>query len=528
MPKPTKLLEKSLPWIESTPAAALLACLAWLYLVPAPVALLGGIGFAVLAWRHLDRSLCILPLTFPFWYVPKPLFGNAVFPLSEIALAISLMVALARGMTQLIAPIWNDRRAPAQGDETRNTHQKTAADLMSLVRRFWSSAREELAATMRTALAWLGPWLALGAGMLLLGGALGLLVARQPHDALRAFRWEILEPLVYLILVVVCVRQRSAARLLVWSFLASAALVATLAYLQVLWVHVTFTPLAQGNRLVRYVGASGGAGRATAIIYGSGNSLGAWLERALPLALALAVAARGWSRRERVLALACVLWLVPPLLWSDSRGAQVGAAVACALVLVSTAGLVRPAAALAGLAALIALWQRDAATRALLQGHHGTGQARLLVWLAALHMLRDHPVLGIGPDQFLYYYSSRYTRHPYWITRLNGKPTTLALDPTLSHPHDLPLELWLSTGIVGLAGFALILGNFWLRCVRLWRSGAAASLGRWPAALALGTGASVLASIVHGLVDSAYFEPDLALAFWMSVALLVLLERDEG
>jgi O-antigen ligase len=150
---------------------------------------------------------------------------------------------------------------------------------------------------------------------------------------------------------------------------------------------------------------------------------------------------------------------------------------------------------------------------------------RLLIWLAALHMIRDHPVLGIGPDQFLYYYSPRYTKHPYWITRVNGKPTTLAMDPTLSHPHDLPLDLWLSTGIAGLAGFTLVVGNFWLRCARLWRAGVARSAGRWPAALALGIGASVLAGIVHGLVDSGYFEPDLALAFWMSVALLVVLER---
>jgi O-antigen ligase len=142
-------------------------------------------------------------------------------------------------------------------------------------------------------------------------------------------------------------------------------------------------------------------------------------------------------------------------------------------------------------------------------------------------MLRDHPVFGIGPDQFLYYYSDTYTTRPYWVTVWDGKPTSLAMDPTLSHPHNLALDLWLSVGLVGLAGFALALGNLWLRCARLWRAGAAASVGRWPAAVALGIGASVFAGVAHGLVDNGYFLPDLALAFWMSAALIVVLERGE-
>jgi hypothetical protein len=32
----------------------------------------------------------------------------------------------------------------------------------------------------------------------------------------------------------------------------------------------------------------------------------------------------------------------------------------------------------------------------------------------------------------------------------------------------------------------------------------------------------VLASLVHGMVDSAYFVPDLALIFWWSVGLALL------
>lgn len=471
-------------------------------LVPLPLlALPGLLLFIACGWRRLDLALGLLPLTFPYWYVPKPVWGHIVFPLSEIALSACLAIALARQAWLLL----------------RVASQHSGA-LASVAR--WAGCRMRRRGTLVWGRA--GRWIVCGAALLLLGGIAGVLVARRPHDALRAFRWEIIEPLVYLVLVVLLVRGRMQARLLVWAMLGSALVVALLAYAQVLWLHVTFAPLAQYNRLLP-MARHGLAARATGIIYGSGNSLGAWLERAIPLALALALAARGLSRRERALALACAAIYVPPLIWSASRGAEVGALAACALVVVVSA--IRPwlAIIVGGLIALaLGIWQRTALTAAVLFGHHGTGEARLLVWLAALHMIRDHPVLGIGPDQFLYYYSSRYTRHPYWITRVNGQPTSLALDTTLAHPHNLVLDLWLSVGVAGLMGFALVLGNFWLRCARLWRTSRA---GPWPAALALGAAASVLAGVIHGMVDSAYFEPDLALALWWAVALLIVLER---
>ncbi|HEY7835806.1 MAG TPA: O-antigen ligase family protein, partial [Ktedonobacterales bacterium] len=152
---------------------------------------------------------------------------------------------------------------------------------------------------------------------------------------------------------------------------------------------------------------------------------------------------------------------------------------------------------------------------------------RTLVWLAAWHMIRDHPVWGIGLDQFLYHYSTLYTSHPYWITALNGQPTQVWREPTLAHPHNLVLDLWLSAGLLGLVGFAVVVCALGWRCMRLWRewraarsSGAANS--QWVAVVAVGVMGSVLASLVHGMVDSAYFVPDLALLFWWSVGLALL------
>jgi putative inorganic carbon (hco3(-)) transporter len=447
-------------------------------------------SFAVLAWRWPDRALYLLPLTFPYWFVPRPLVGSAVLPLSELALGACLAAALARELPALLHP-------------GRLERLRTGA--LVLLRR-------------------LGPWLVAGIGAFALGLTLSLLVARMPRDALRAWRWEVLEPLLYLLLILRYVRGRAAVRWLIWSLLASALILALLAAVQVFWWHVTFTPIASGNRVVPYTTAGGGIPRATAIVFGSGNSLGAWMARALPLALAVLLAVGPLRRVERILVALCLLTYVPALLWSASRGALVAAVVACAAVLVMRGRrpLLVGAVAL-GVAAIVL--GVTGALAAFLAEHGGSAELRPLLWLAALHMIQDHPLLGIGLDQFLYYYSSRYTAHPYWITVFNRQRTNVWREPNLSHPHNLPLELWLSGGLLALAGFALVLGNVWQRCLRLWDAGREGKPdASWRAAVAVGLGASLLAGIVHGLVDSAYFAPDLALLFWWTVATLLVLE----
>ena len=538
------------------PLAALVLSLAYYYAVPAPLlALPGLLAFLGLTWLRLDLALCVLPLTFPFWFVPKHIGGNVVFPLSEIALAVCFAVALVREARSLI------RRPPVRAALTKTRVGQPARTAEAAGPHCATPGEEEasgrllrVAAALTSLLARLGrtgaPVL-IGAALLLAGTALGVVIARRPHEALRAFRWEVVEPLLYAALVLVYLRGRHV-RLLVGAFLGAALLLATLAAIQVFWLHVTFLPVAQGNRLIPYAAPEGAAARATAFIFGSGNTLGAWMARALPLALALGLAPRGMARRWRLLSLVVTVASIPALLWSDSRGALIAAALACAVV--GVLSLPRPrwaigvsvAGALVALVALLA--NRAAVLNALLTGHGGSGEVRTLVWLAGWHMIRDHVLLGIGPDQFLYYYSNLYTRHPYWILFQNGHRTLAWTEPNLAQPHNLVLDLWLSGGILALAGFAVVLAAFWRGC---WLVGRAARiqaatssldaaseglqpaparapviLGRdsaaWSAALALGLGASVLAGVLHGMVDSAYFEPDLALLFWWAIASLVL------
>ena len=493
---------------------ALVAALAGYYVVTSPVLSLPLLAaYALLAWLRLDLAVCLLPLAFPFWYVPKRVTSHAVFPLSEIALSLCAGIALARMG-------WSVARSRNVDSTIRHVRQAFTP---------------------------VGRPLALALAGFVVAGTLGVLVARQPRAALRDYRWEIVEPLLYLTLVLVYARGDAAQRRMIWAFLGSAGVLAALAAIQMTVARVTFSALASGNHLIPLARDSDGVVRATAFVYGSGNSLAAQVERALPLAVALVLLPRGLraiQRRERVLAAALCIAYVAALYWSASRGAWLASVIAVLVVVCIVLDHVWLTLTLGILGVAAVFWQRNGLVAAALAGHNGSGQMRTLLWLAAWHMIRDHPILGIGLDQFLYYYSSLYTNHPYWITVLNGHPTQAWREPTLAHPHNLALDMWLSMGLLGLVAFAVVLASFWGRCVQVWRARprtpsrtsprapeapvAPSRDGRgtqWSRVVGVGLGASMLAAVLHGMVDSAYFVPDLALIFWWSVGVLLVAER---
>src|SRR5260221_3986366 len=215
-PIPSARGMRSMPGRETALTLALLGALATFYVSRSPlIALPVLVVYAALAGLRLDLAVCLLPLAFPFWYVPKRVLGHTVFPLSEIALAVCLGVALVREGRRLV------HRA---GRRPLLVHPRTQA------------------ARLR------GPLL-LALAPVLASGVLGVLVARRPREALRDLRWEMIEPLLYLLLLLLYARGPRALPRLVWAFLGSAALLAALCRLQCALVHDTFSALHAGQRL---------------------------------------------------------------------------------------------------------------------------------------------------------------------------------------------------------------------------------------------------------------------------------------
>ncbi len=245
-------------------------------------------------------------------------------------------------------------------------------------------------------------------------------------------------------------------------------------------------------------------------LYGSPNNLALVLDRAIPLALALALfgrprpvwqAAWYWAAAV-VMTLACVA--------TFSKGALLlGLPVGLALVLIGGAWRSRrrwPLGLLGGLAVagalgLLALF-RTQRFADLLNFRAGTSFVRLKLWRGAWNMALDHPLLGVGPDNFLYAYRTRYVLPSAWE------------ELGLSHPHNIALDLWTRLGLLGLLAGAWALIAGWLRGWQLFETGAPEV---WP--VALGLLAALAATVTHGLIDNSLFLLDLMGVFMMTLGI---------
>ena len=234
--------------------------------------------------------------------------------------------------------------------------------------------------------------------------------------------------------------------------------------------------------------------------YGSPNNLGLFLGRLVPVLACVAL----WGKR-RLLATAL---LVPPALalgLTFSLGAWL--ATAAAMLFSAFAGGHRKLALAVGLGVALALGAGWALDLERITSHFspeaGTWRWRMFVWQAGWEMARDHPLLGVGLDNFLSHY-------PHYMAK-EAWP-----EPHLSHPHNLVLDFWLSTGAAGLVGGLWLVWRLWRRGLAVWRQAPTADLR----AAGLGLAAGAVGLAVHGALDNSYFLPDLALVFWLSQALV--------
>jgi O-antigen ligase len=110
-------------------------------------------------------------------------------------------------------------------------------------------------------------------------------------------------------------------------------------------------------------------------------------------------------------------------------------------------------------------------------------------------------------------------QHPIFGAGLAGFPQRMALAVprfklTVIYPHDILLNFWSETGLLGLVSFAVITFVVARVAWKGWRAGPP----EWRP-IQLGVLLAMAAVLVHGLVDVPYFKNDLALEFWVLVAL---------
>jgi O-antigen ligase len=137
------------------------------------------------------------------------------------------------------------------------------------------------------------------------------------------------------------------------------------------------------------------------------------------------------------------------------------------------------------------------------RGRMPTGVMRMprpVLWETALRIARDHPVLGIGPDNYRFTYG-RYLGLAAWDTRV--------------HANNTYLETLVGMGVVGAAALAWLMVVAFTSTRRL-----IAQASGTRTALVAAAAAAVLVIAVHGLVDSFLTFTPTYVAFAIAAGLL--------
>ena len=249
-------------------------------------------------------------------------------------------------------------------------------------------------------------------------------------------------------------------------------------------------------------------------IYGSPNNVALYLGRIIPILFAMALMGQGRRRNAYSLAL---IPIGMAILLTFSKGAFFLGLPASLLVVTilwrhSVGGRIWPWIVGAGLAGLltigVALQIPQLAGRLDLRGE--TGFFRINLWRSSINMFFDHPIFGVGLDNFLYQYRGRYILDAAWQ------------EPNLSHPHNIVLDLATRLGVLGLFAGSWLFWSYFQVARKLptyvvseWRPVAVGLLG------------SFVYIVAHGLVDHSFFLIDLAFAFYLLLGMAVWLRRNQ-
>ena len=251
------------------------------------------------------------------------------------------------------------------------------------------------------------------------------------------------------------------------------------------------------------------------------NLLAGYLVPLIPVSLGVAIMALlqdGWRRLiglpllgvSGIITLACVL--------TGSRGGWLGIGVglgAMAMVVVSSIWFAKPklrapilVAVLMAPIALIGVLHFFPAyehrIRSILDFEHSSNRYRMNVYASSIRMFLDSWWIGVGPGNSTF----KLAYGLYMKTSFDALGT-----------YCVPLEVAVETGVIGLFIFIwLIVASVARAHMNFWNKFAGPE--KW---ICAGAAAGLLAMMMHGMVDTVFYRPQVQFIFWLLIALCTCL-----
>ncbi|MBI2552150.1 O-antigen ligase family protein [Candidatus Uhrbacteria bacterium] len=268
------------------------------------------------------------------------------------------------------------------------------------------------------------------------------------------------------------------------------------------------------------------------------NALGLFLAPLIPLMIGMLIESRSWKIENRkfyllltTYYLLAIISSIIAIAFAKSTGALVG--IGAGLITMGilwlrqkscgrTQSTVVALGIFATLAALLLIFSLPARDELLLRDW--SGHVRRTQWSETIVMLKDHPLLGAGlagyPETLKPYHKATYIE-------------------IFQYPHNIVLNFWSETGLLGLLAFAWLTIIFFRIALLNTRNPSQPPLtlrggdktipplkvrggGGSYELIPIAAMASMTVLLVHGLVDVPYFKNDLAILFWIVYALGVV------
>ncbi|MBH28356.1 MAG: hypothetical protein CL789_03875 [Chloroflexi bacterium] len=417
------------------------------------LSLLSLVALLILFYLRPAVALAMIALVIPFYLYPKPMFER-MFSTTEVFTLLTTAAVLIRSTINI---------------------SSLSPDTSSWQLRL--SSLDKAVITFATL------------------SLISILSANELGAAITEFRVIILEPVLFYVLVrIVPLTKNELVRISDY-FVIGAFLVAVIGLIQ----------YALG---VNLIAAEDGVMRLRSI-FGSPNNVGLYLGRALPIAIAMSLISKPHiSKIKRITYITASICMAVAILLSFSRGALllgIPAATAAIIIYYKGKRSILPLSVLLAIACIVfTIFSSHPRIASLTNQTNGPTFFRINLWNSTLDMIMDKPITGVGLDNFLYSYRSKYISPDAWQ------------DPNISHAHNMILDFSARLGLPGLASIMWILYAFFKAANRNIRSTRDPTLRL----LYIGLTASMINFIAHGLVDASYWFIDLAFAFMLTIAMI--------